>query len=236
MRTLALVGIAGVCLGLQLACGGGSSGYVNEDQFAPQVVEVKGGGQSANAGTEFALPIGARLASGSAAVWLTGSPVHFKYPDGSIRTVAATADGWAMISHPLALATPGTYKIQAANDYMFTGSWFITLTSVAAVPAALQAQPGYPVSTSINTAFAGPFQVKAVDAAGAVVAGLAITFTAPSSGASCTFSGGGTSITLTTDYHGMVQPTLATANGIQGSYAITATAGGLSTSFAVSNL
>jgi len=236
VRNLALAGVAGIGLGLDLGCGGGKDGWVNEAGINPHVVEVKGGGQSANAGTEFAQPIGARLASDSTQVWLTGSPVHFKYPDGSIQSVAATADGWAFLSHPLALAAPGTYQLQVGSDYTFPGSWFISLTSLAAVPAALQAQAGYPTDTPISTMFLGPFQVKALDAAGAPVAGVVVTFTAPSSGASCTFPGGVTTAILTTDAKGTAQPQSVTANNTQGSYSITATAGGLSTTFTVTNL
>ena len=235
MRDLGWAGLTLVSLGFGLACGGGAR-YVNQSSFIPQIAEVTGGGQSANAGTEFSLPVGARVASGSASVWLYGQQVMFKFPDGSIQTAISNAEGWAFLSHPKASATPGTYKIQVANDFLFAGNWFITITSVAAVPSALQVQPGYPPSAPINTMFGGSFRIQAVDAAGAPVAGLAITFASPTTGAGCTFAGGAASVVLTTDSLGMAEPTSITANGFQGGYVISVSGGGLSAGFSVTNL
>ncbi|MBK7292508.1 MAG: hypothetical protein IPI84_01595 [Holophagaceae bacterium] len=221
---------------LPLGCGGGKDGWVNESGFTPHIVETTGSGQSANAGTRFPQPIGVRLASDSAQVYLGGQLVLFKLPDGTILSAGSRADGWAYLANPVASSTPGAYQIQAADDTTFSGHWFIQLTSLSAVPATLQVQPGYPASTAVNTGFPGTFQVKALDGAGAPVAGVTIQCSAPTSGASCRFSGGGTSISLVTDATGSIQFGSVQANGTAGTYSITLSAGALSTTVDLTNL
>ncbi len=235
-RPSLLVGTTFLLLVPNLSCGGGKDGWVNESGFTPHIVETTGSGQSANAGTRFPQPIGVRLASDSAQVYLGGQLVLFKLPDGTLLSAGSGADGWAYLANPIAATTPGSYQIQAADDTTFSGHWFIQLTSLNAVPVALQVQPGYTPSTSVNTLFPGAFQVKAVDGAGAPVAGVVIQCTAPSSGASCTFSGGGTSTSLVSDALGSIQVGSVRANGTAGSYAITLTAGNLSTTLDLTNL
>ncbi len=235
-RPCLLVGTTLLLLWPLLGCGGGKDGWVNESGFTPHIVEITGSGQSANAGTRFPQPIGVRLASDSSQVYLGGQLVLFRLPDGSILSAGSRADGWAFLSNPTAASTPGPYQIQAADDTTFSGHWFIQLTSLNAVPTALQFQPGATTSTSVNTLFPGAFQVKAVDAAGAPVAGVAIQCSAPLSGASCTFAGGSPSSSLVTDALGTIQLNSVRANGTAGTYSITLTAGSLSTTLDLTNL
>ena len=58
------------------------------------------------------------------------------------------------------------------------------------------------------------------------VSGVPITFTAPGSGASGTFSNGTATITLATASNGLAAASF-TANGVTGSYTVTASASGL---------
>jgi len=82
---------------------------------------------------------------------------------------------------------------------------------------------GSPQSTIVGTAFAAPLVALVTNAAGQPVAGVLVTFTAPSSGASATFSGGANKITVATNSAGVASVN-ATANGtVGGPYTVTAT-------------
>ena len=78
-------------------------------------------------------------------------------------------------------------------------------------------------STIVSTAFAEPLAVLVTNAGGQPVADAKVTFTAPSSGASATFSGGASKVTVTTNAAGIAS-VIATANAtVGGPYTVTAT-------------
>jgi hypothetical protein len=85
----------------------------------------------------------------------------------------------------------------------------------------ISATSGITQSVPINTAFAS--LVATVTSGGSAAKGVTVTFTAPSSGASGTFTGGKTTVTQATDASGNASVTL-TANGTTGTYSVTATA------------
>ncbi|MBI5934472.1 MAG: M4 family metallopeptidase [Chloroflexi bacterium] len=74
-------------------------------------------------------------------------------------------------------------------------------------------------TTAPHTTFDNPLAAAILDANGSPVSGQAITFTAPGSGAGGTFSGGLTSITITTAADGVAK-TSFTANGGSGDYQV----------------
>jgi hypothetical protein len=80
---------------------------------------------------------------------------------------------------------------------------------------------GSPQTTALNTAFANPLTVVVTSLAGDPVAGGVMTFTAPSSGASAVLTGSLAQI----GSNGQAAVT-AVANGVAGSYVVTATTGG----------
>src|SRR6185295_15701497 len=65
------------------------------------------------------------------------------------------------------------------------------------------------------------------------ISGATVTFGAPGSGASGVFAGG--VVTAATNGTGLATSAVFTANGTAGSYAVTASIGALSTSFALTN-
>ena len=96
---------------------------------------------------------------------------------------------------------------------------------------------GTPQSTAINTSFSN--QLKAtVQESGITQSDLPVTFTAPASGPSGTFTGGATSVSVNANALGVATAPVLTANGIPGSYNVVASIGlGLPTaSFALTNL
>jgi hypothetical protein len=97
----------------------------------------------------------------------------------------------------------------------------VAVPALAATAASITATKGTPQSAKINTAFAKPLVAHVADAHGHPIAGLAVRFTAPSTGASAKFANGTTTAIRKTNLHGNAKATL-TANGIVGSYKVTA--------------
>jgi hypothetical protein len=94
-----------------------------------------------------------------------------------------------------------------------------------------------PQSTPVNTAFPTALAVQVLDFAGNPVSGVTVTFKAPTSGASGTFAGGATTVTVSTDSSGDATAPTFTANGTTGSYKVTASIQGVTTKakFALTN-
>ncbi len=92
-------------------------------------------------------------------------------------------------------------------------------------------------STLVNTPFASSLQVTLTEIDSALpLPGIVVTFTAPSSGASAAWSGN-LVVTATTNASGVATVGPPTANGIAGSYTVTATTSGANppASFALTN-
>jgi hypothetical protein len=104
-----------------------------------------------------------------------------------------------------------------------------SLTNTLSAGATLTASGGGGASP-INTAFGSPFQATVKDSDGNPVAGVTVTFTAPTSGASGTFPGGLTSVTVTTSGNGVATAPTFTANSTAGGpYNVTASVAGVAT-------
>ncbi|MBM3736226.1 MAG: hypothetical protein FJW39_10615 [Acidobacteria bacterium] len=96
-------------------------------------------------------------------------------------------------------------------------------------PASLTVASGSAQSTQVNVAFSNPLQALLRDA-NIPLPGFNIGFSAPGSGATATLSGA----TAATNASGIAQVN-ATANNTPGTYNVTASLGGLSTQFNLSN-
>ncbi len=105
-------------------------------------------------------------------------------------------------------------------------------------PATMTATPGStPQSATIGSAFANPLSVIVKDGSGNPVVGTNVVFTAPSSAPSGTFSNNTTTITVPTDSTGTAAASFTTvATLIAGSYHVTAVAGNLTVTFALTNV
>jgi hypothetical protein len=79
-----------------------------------------------------------------------------------------------------------------------------------------------------NLDFSLPLKAAVIDSIGSLVNGVTITFTAPTTGSSGTFSDSGTYVdTVVTDLSGSASSSVFTANGILGPYLINASASGV---------
>jgi hypothetical protein len=100
------------------------------------------------------------------------------------------------------------------------------LASANSTPASITATSGSSQSAEISTAFSSPLIATVKDQSNNLISGVIVTFTAPSSGQSCTFTGGVTKITATTNAQGQAQVGI-TANATAGSYNVTASVAGV---------
>jgi hypothetical protein len=113
-----------------------------------------------------------------------------------------------------------------------SATWSFTTLSAAGPPTSLTATTGARQIVGINSLFPLPIQATLTDAGGDPISGVSVVFTAPSAGASGSFSGNST---VTTDAQGVAAAPPFTANAVTGSYAVTATAASLTATFNFTN-
>jgi hypothetical protein len=128
----------------------------------------------------------------------------------------------------------GRYTVTAAANALTTNPGF-ALTNKAGPPASIAATAGTPQTATVNTAFATQLAATVKDDHGNPVSGATVTFNAPGSGASGTFSGGVN--TAKTNAQGVATAQVFTANTTAGVYTVTATVGTHTTNpgFALTN-
>lgn len=135
------------------------------------------------------------------------------------------------------LKTSGAAQTITATDTV-TSSITGTTNTITVNPAsaiAVVVSSGNPQTTAVGTAFSNPLVVLVKDAYGnAVGSGVTVTFTAPSSGQSATFSSGNTA---QTNGSGIATLAAPTANSSAGAYTVTASVSGgtTSASFSLTN-
>ena len=153
---------------------------------------------------------------------VSGATVTLHAPDASGPTAQ-------LVDAILTTGTDGTAQTTATAG-RHAGSYDVTasipgstatfhLSSVAGPAAVVRSVAGgSPQSATVLTAFAAPLEVVVEDAFGNPSIGTSVVFAAPASGATASFS----APTVVTDADGHAQTT-ATANGVTGGYAATAT-------------
>ena len=122
----------------------------------------------------------------------------------------------------------GTVKACYILFHVDTGSY---LSNPVGVPGSMEISGGDAQSTLVGTTFSLPLTVHLVDANGLDVESTVVQFAAPVSGSSAVLS----AFSVTTDENGMASVT-ATANGVDGSYVVTASVGDLTADFNLTNI
>jgi hypothetical protein len=200
---------------------------------ASTIAATGGTPQSTSTNTPFAAPLEVTVRDGSGAP-ISGAAITFTAPFSnqsatavlSSPTAVTDASGIASVT-ATANNVPGSYTVQAVYQSRIV---LFALNNTVGTPATLTSPNPLPQSTAIDTNFPRTLTVVAKDAGGNPVNGVAVTFTAPQTGASALLS----STTRTTDATGTTA-IIATANHIPGSYTVTATLGMLSVSFPLTN-
>lgn len=215
----------------------------NEAGAAATLVATSGGGQTTAVLTTFSNALVATVTDISGNP-VPGESVTFTAPasgasgtfsgGGGSETVTTDASGVATSSSFVANSTIGDYAVTATSGSL--SSVTFALTNELGAAATLVATSGGGQSAAVSTAFSNVFVAMVTDAGGNAVAGESVTFTAPASGASGLFSGGGANETVTTDTSGVATSSSFTANSTVGDYAVTATSGALSSvTFSLTN-
>jgi subtilisin-like proprotein convertase family protein len=142
-------------------------------------------------------------------------------------------------------AINGTWKLVVADvasqDTGTLNSWSLNIQPALYICGPFSITPNSgttPQAAGLNNPFPGLLQATVLDVASQPVAGVNVTFTAPGSGASGTFQGGGTTYITTTNSSGIATAPPFSANSTAGSYAVTATVASAATpaTFNLSNL
>jgi len=199
---------------------------------AASLTIFSGSGQRAVVNTAFASPL-AVIVKDASNNPVSGVTVSFSAPGTgasaalSAPTAVSDSSGLASVT-ATANTVSGAYSVTASTTGVTSVSF--SLTNAAATAASMAANAGTtPQSAGVNTAFANALAVTVKDAYQNPVHGVSVTFTAPGSGGSGTFSTSGTSISVTTNSAGVASAPF-TANGTSGGpYTVTASAAGLTT-------
>jgi hypothetical protein len=162
-----------------------------------------------------------RLQPGSPAI-NTGSIVALPADTYDLDTDGNTTE-------PLSLDLSGNPRVSGASVDMGAYEYIL--------PASISAIAGTPQTALLGHLFA-PLQARVTDSLGNPLKGVPITFSAPASGATGSFSGGGTNDTVPTGSDGSATAPDFTANAVIGDYEIVATVDGtpLQTSFQLANV
>ena len=214
---------------------------------SPSISASSGTPQSATIDAAFAATLIATVRDAGGKP-LTGVTVMFTAPAqtgpsgtfaGGVDTAITNANGVATSAVFTANSIPGgPYVVTASVAGAGTPASF-SLTNDPKLAASMTVKAGTPQRSIVNTALPTPLKVTVNDASGHPVPGVSVMFTAPSSGASGTFAGGGVSSTVTTDVGGVGTAPTFTTNGIGGGpYNVTASATGITASatFSITNV
>jgi hypothetical protein len=197
---------------------------------------VTGFPNPATSGTAGSVTVTALDAGNNTATGYLGT-VHFTSSDGSAQlpanyTFVAGDAGVHVFS--ATLKTAGTKSITATDTV--TGS--ITGTQSAIVVnagAATTVTPGAtPQNVTVGNAYS-TLTATVTDANSNPVSGQVVSFTAPASGASGTFTGGLATVTATTDATGVASPVTFTANHTAGAFNVVASLNSHTGTFALTN-
>ena len=209
------------------------------------------------------LSVSANSGSETAATAITVTATASRAVSGN-QTVALTVSGTGVTSGDYVLSsasiaipngqTSGSVTFTVTNDTLVESTETATLslsapssgvilgsTTPQAVvitdndaPASVSVTNGNNQTAAVSSSFTSPLAVLVKNAANIGVQGAPVTFTAPDSGASGTFSNSTRTITVPTDATGTASASL-TANASTGTYNVTATAGTPSATLALTN-
>ncbi len=206
-----------------------------------QLTLVAGTPQTAPLNSAFAgnLQVALTNSDGCAVTGAAGVPVTFSAPAAGAsgrfaasnsNTVTVGSDAAGAVAAPAFLANgaAGSYTVTAASSY---GTVSFALTNTAAgVPARVVALPGAS-KAKVTARFAAPLRARVLDAGGAPVAGVAVTFSLASGAtarcgstvtAGASFAGGATQATASTDANGLAVSPALVAGAAAGSFTATA--------------
>jgi adhesin/invasin len=156
---------------------------------------------------------------------------------GGLALATATTDMNGVAASPALVAgkVSGRFTVLASTAAARDPLAF-AFRALAGRPTAIVTGAASGESTTVGTRFPVRLAVTVTDADGNVVPGARVTFVAPARGASCRFTRTHSRrVSVKTDANGVAVAPAAVANRRAGGYAVTASAGGKSTAFALTN-
>ncbi len=159
----------------------------------------------------------------------TGASGTFSDTDSNTTTATSNSSGVA-VSAPFTANGISGADIVTASVAGVASSANFNLTNSAGAPATITATSGTPQSAQLSTAFSAPLVATVLDSASNPVSGVAVTFTAPTRGATGTFADGTATEIDTTNASGIVTSSTFVANANTGAYSVIATVASLPTS------
>jgi uncharacterized repeat protein (TIGR01451 family) len=164
-------------------------------------------------------------------IGVPGTPMYHPLLLGSPAIDAGTPTGCMGNSGPLTTDQRGVARVGRCD----IGAYEYTIPGLATAVYALRGTPQRAVP---GATFATPLQAEVLDAAGSPVEGVAVTFTAPTSGPGGTFPDTGTATMATSTDEAGIATADFRANSLSGSYTVAATASGVLTpaSFLLTNV
>ena len=191
------------------------------------------------AGQAIAPPVMVQVQNSSGAASNTpGLPVLLSLSSGTgalLGTILQVTDSTGTATfNDLRIAGAGTKQITATSQSQISAV-SNTFQILAGAAATVTAGSGTPQSTTVSTEFPMVLQARVVDLAGNPVSGTPVTFVAPATGPSVTFTD---SASTTTDINGNAFSPMLRANSTPGSFIVTATVTGTSSAalFSLTNL
>jgi protocatechuate 3,4-dioxygenase beta subunit len=229
LLALAVLPLAAAIVPLGSAASGAGCPATN----VPNELVILGGSpQTAQLGRQFQSNLQVALANTNGCPLtgsLGGTPITFVAPSSGAggtfestaansATVGADANGSAVAPAFRANRIVGSYQVTAVSEY---GSVTLSLTNTAGgVVASLVAVGSTGQLAFVNAQYTEPLQVRVLDANGAPVEGVNVTFTlgTGASGAGASFAGGGPQAIVPTDAAGLATSPLFVANGSAGRF------------------
>jgi adhesin/invasin len=218
---------------------------------SPTIVAVGKTKRTATVGARYAKPLRVKVRDGSGTP-LQGAAVTFtlgasgaaaggsgaagaSFVGGATQAAETTiANGIATSPRLTANTTAGTFAGTATTSGTAEAASF-EFRNRAGKPTTIMAGAGASESTVVGTRFPIRLAVTVSDKDGNPVAGVIVTFRAPSGGASGHFNGTKPSVKVTTDAKGIAVASRFVANQTHGGYVVRASAAGLATAFALVN-
>jgi len=198
------------------------------------ITATAGTPQSATVGTAFKTNLQVTVMKGTSPA--SGVTVTFAAPAtgasgtfaGATNTATATTSSSGVAASPAFTAntTAGSYTVMATVSGV-TASANFSLTNTAGAPASITATSGGGQSVAVGAQFTNPLVATVLDSYSNPVSGAVVTFAAPATGASGTFTGATNTATATTSSSGVAASPAFTANTTAGSYTVMATVSGV---------
>jgi hypothetical protein len=192
------------------------------------ITATAGTPQSTTVNTSFGTALQATV-MGASNTPVSGVTVTFTVPTGGATASftgpasAVTNTSGVATSSPLtANGVTGAYTVTATVSGMAPANF--SLTNSVQVPASIAATSGTPQSATVSKPFSTALQATVKDGNNNPISGVTVTFAVPVSGPSASSTGATTAVT---NSNGVATASPLTANGIAGTYVVTATVSGV---------